>query len=532
MGSKLMNNNIDKREENELQKETQSKSTPVPQIKSKLGPRENDLRQDPETPQKELPEGLRGRLARVKPSRWVRFGIVSILFFLFVIWVGNPWLFLLWFLLVDIYITAFIPWNWWKSKKGATRTVMAWVDAIVYALVLVYIIFAFIGQNYKIPSSSLEKSLLVGDFLWVNKTTYGPRVPNTLLHFPLAQHTMPFFGGKSYFDKPQIGYHRLPGIRSVERGDIVVFNFPEGDTVFSRQPERRYYEEIFMLKAKGVDNPMEYIAKNKEFYGDIIVRPVDRRENYVKRTIGLPGERLRIKNDTIYINGKAIDFPDNVQFNYIIPVKQAIPDDRWLALGVRREDHGVAPLEGLEMNGMKYYTVPLTAEMKKQVEHWPEVAGPLLKENVAGFYFMGNVWPLGNQWDWTRSDTDEFWIPKRGSTIHLTLQNLPLYRRAIETYEGNKVEIKNNKIYINGKENPYYTFKLDYYWMMGDNRDRSLDSRYFGLVPEDHIVGTPERILISIDEERPMLDANKVRWNRIFANPNPDRAKASEKNWK
>ena len=472
------------------------------------------------------------RIRQVKTTRWIRFTIVSILFFLLVIWIGNPWLGLVWLLLVDIYITAYIPWTWWREKKGPLRTVMGWVDAIIYALVLVYIIFAFIGQNYKIPSSSLEKSLLVGDFLWVNKTTYGPRVPNTPLHFPLAQHTMPIIGGKSYIETPQLAYNRLPGLRQVERGDIVVFNFPEGDTVLSKMPEADYYMVKQGLLERGIDNPLEFITLNKAQFGDIIVRPVDRRENYVKRVIGLPGDRLQLRNDTVVINGAPIGFADHVQFNYIIPVSTPIPDDRWLELGVRREDHGPAPVQGPELSGAMYYTVPLTAEMKKIVEGWPEVSGPLQKENIAGFYEIGNVWPLGNDWGWTRANTEEFWIPKRGKTLHLTLNNLPLYRRAIETYEGNTVEVKDGKIYINGNDNPYYTFKLDYYWMMGDNRDRSLDSRYFGLVPEDHIVGTPERILISIDEERPLFDSKKIRWDRILANPNPDKGKAAEKNWK
>ena len=468
-------------------------------------------------------DDLRRRLSEVKTTRWVRFAIVSVLFFLLVIWIGQPWLALIWLLLVDIYITSYIPWGWWKKRKGATRLVMSWVDAIVYALVLVYIIFAVLGQQYKIPSSSLEKSLLVGDFLWVNKATYGPRMPNTPLHFPLAHHTLPIVGGKAYIEHPQLPYYRLPGLREVERGDIVVFNFPEGDTVLSRMPEVDYYMIAHSLRQRGIDKPLEYIQFNKAQFGDIIVRPVDMRENYVKRVIGLPGDRLQLTDDTIRINGAPIANAANVQFNYIIPVSSTISDEKWLELGVRREDHGIAPVQGHELDGQPYYTVPLTSAMKKVVETWPEVAGPLLKENEAGFYEIGNVWPLGNGWEWTRSNTDEFWIPKRGKTLHLTLDNLPLYRRAIETYEGNTVEVRDGRIYINGVDNPYYTFRMDYYWMMGDNRDRSLDSRYFGLVPEDHIIGTPMRIMISIDEERPWLDVNKIRWNRILSNPNPDK---------
>ena len=288
------------------------------------------------------------------------------------------------------------------------------------------------------------------------------------------------------------------------------------------------------MRRQGIEDPLAYIKTNPAQFGEIVVRPVDRRENYVKRVIGLPGDRLKIQSDTIFINGNAIGFADNVQFNYLIPVSGTISDDRWKELGVRAEDHGAAPVDGTEIAGLGYrfYTVPLTQAMKKEVETWPEVLGPLVKENESGIYDTGNVWPLGTDWRWTRSDTDEFWIPKRGKTLHLTLQNLPLYRRAIETYEGNTVEVKNGKIYVNGVDNPYYTFRMDYFWMMGDNRDRSLDSRYFGLVPEDHVVGTPFRILISIDEERGLLESGKIRWNRILANPNPDKAQSEEKHWK
>ena len=479
------------------------------------------------SPDADTPKGfaadLKSRLSKVKPTRWVRFGIVTLLLLLFVIWLGNPWVFLVWLLLADIYITQYIPWSWWKDKKGPTRTFMAWVDAIVYALVLVYIIFAFIGQNYTIPSSSLEKSLLVGDYLWVNKTVYGPRVPNTPLHFPLAHHTMPLIGGKSYIDNPQLPYHRLPGLRGVEHGDIVVFNFPEGDTVLANYPQQDYYIILNELAKSGIENPRAYIAARPAQFGEIIVRPVDRRENYVKRAIGMPGDRLQLRHDTVFINGKAMPFAENVQFNYIVPVKEPISLEKWQSIEVRAEDHGTAPVDDPRVAPWKFYSVPLTAEMKKVVESWPEVAGPLVKENLSGFYDTGNVWPLGNRWGWTRSDTDEFWIPKRGTTLHLTLENLPLYRRAITAYEGNTLEVKEDgTIVINGKPTEYYTFKYDYYWMMGDNRDRSLDSRYFGLVPEDHIVGQPMMVLVSFDQEKGLFDG-KIRFDRILKNANPDK---------
>lgn len=464
---------------------------------------------------------LSDRLSKVRPTRWVRFGLVSAVFFLWVIWMGNPWLLLIWLLLCDIYITQYIPWSWWKKTKEPVRTVCSWLDAIIYALVLVYFIFAFIGQNYKIPSSSLEKSLLVGDYLWVNKTIYGPRVPQTPLHFPLAQHTLPLLNCKSYIDNPQLEYHRLAGLRKIERGDIVVFNYPNGDTVATKIQNPDYYQICHELANRGVDDPKAYIASNKAMFGDVVVRPVDRRENYVKRAVGLPGERLKIKDDVIYINGQPIEDAENVQYNYVIPVKGIISDDKWQSIGVRAEDHGSAPVavEGIPFN---FYDVPLTKEAKAIVETWPEVDGELIKESKTGFYDLGGMFPLGNTYGWTRPDMGELWIPKKGSTLHLTLDNLPIYRRAISVYEGNDLQVMDGEIYINGKKTDHYTFKMDYYWMQGDNRDRSADSRYWGFVPEDHIVGSPMFILASFDEERGLFDG-KIRWNRILRNANPDK---------
>lgn len=483
-------------------------------------------------PEDSVPEGgkpaggfvadFKRRLSEVKTTRWVRFSIVSIVFLLWVVWMGNPWLALLWFLLLDIYITGYIPFTWWKKKEGVTRSVMAWVDAIVYALVLVYFIFAFIGQNYQIPSSSLEKSLLVGDYLWVNKTIYGPRVPQTPVHFPLAQHTLPVVGVKSYLDNPQLPYHRLKGIRSIERGDIVVFNYPQGDTVCLKVQNPDYYQIVDELTRRGIPDPRQYIAQNAGQFGEIVWRPVDRRENYVKRAIGLPGERLSIKDDVIYIDGKRIAEPENVQYNYIIPVKGVIPDEKWDEVEVRKDDHGTAPVTN-EYTGETFYDVPLTAKAKSIVEKWPEVTGPLVKESKSGFFDLGGVFPTNGRYGWTRPDMGEIWIPKRGKTLHLTLNNLPIYRRCIETYEGNTVEVKDGKIFINGHPSDYYTFKMDYYWMMGDNRDRSADSRYWGFVPEDHVVGSPVFVLISFDEEKGFTEG-KIRWNRIFKDANEDKS--------
>ena len=498
--------------------------TPKPQPKYAAGGAQDSLRPRPVR----YDRSFKGRLRSVRPSRWVRFGIVSVIFFAWVILMGNPWLALLWLLLVDIYITGYIPFNWWKSKTGATRKVMAWVDAIVYALVLIYFIFAFIGQQYEIPSSSLEKSLLVGDRLWVDKTKYGARVPQTPIHFPLAQHTMPFTTDvKSYIENPQLEYHRMPGQRSVERGDIVVFNYPQGDTVGLKMGNQDYYMTVEQLRSQGISDPKAYMEANPQIFGEIVWRPVDRRENYVKRAIGLPGERLKIVDDIVYINGKRIAEPENVQYNYIIPVKGEIPVEKWMSIGVRLEDLGGQPMHN-QRDGYTFYDVPLTKAMRDEVRTWPQVISTLKRESETDLMMaLDGVWPIKADYKWTRTNMGEFWIPQRGVTLKLTLNNLPLYERAIRVYEGNDLQVKDGKIYINGQQTDYYTFKMDYYWMMGDNRDRSADSRYWGLVPEDHIVGSPVFIIASFDQDRSFLDG-KIRWNRILRNPNPDK---SEGKW-
>ena len=469
-------------------------------------------------------KSFRERISEIKTTRWIRFGIVSLIFFLWVIWMGNPWLALIWLLLVDIYITGYIPWGWWKNTKGATRMVMGWVDAIIYALILVYFIFAFIGQNYMIPSSSLEKSLLVGDYLWVNKSLYGPRVPQTPLHFPLEQHTLPILNTKSYIEHPQLKYHRLPGLREIKRGDIVVFNYPQGDTVTLKIQNPDYYQISYELLSNGVKDPKAYIEANPDVFGEIVYRPVDRRENYVKRAIGLPGERLRITHDTVFINGAPIAEPTNVQFNYIIPVSASVPAYRWEELGVSQDDYSQAAVRN-DLTGTLYYNLPLTYAMKAEVEKWPEVNGEILTEAQTGMYDLSaGIFPLGNQYGWSRPDMGEFWIPKRGATLHLTMENLPIYERAIRVYEGNDLEVKDGKIFINGEPADYYTFKMNYYWMMGDNRDRSADSRYWGFVPEDHIVGAPMFVFASFDKDKSLFDG-KIRWNRILKSANPDSGK-------
>jgi len=459
---------------------------------------------------------LKQRLARVKTTRWIRFGIVAAIYVGWTIWMGNPWLLLGLLLLGDIYLTQFLPWGAWKGlKNGALRTVMSWIDAIVYALVLVYFLFLFVGQNYQIPSSSLEKTLLTGDFLWVNKIVYGPRVPQTPLHFPLSQNTLPFFNCKSYIEKPQLAYHRLKGLREIERGDIVVFNFPAGDTVALKCPNPDYYT---LVAEKG----REAVWNNPQVYGKVVYRPVDRRDNYVKRCLGLPGEILSIEDGIVNIDGIPIDEPANVQYKYLIVTNGTpITDMQFDALGVSVDDRNG--------NG-NVYEIPLTAAMVKEISSLPNVTqvermtDQFYQENAPDFYAydVQMTHPTGVNRGWTHNNYGPVTIPSRDLTIDLTDENVDLYRRCICNYEGNTLVKEGEQWLLNGEPAEQYTFKMNYYWMMGDNRDNSLDSRYWGFVPEDHIVGTPVVILISFDKDHSLFNGG-IRWNRIFKKPNPDK---------
>ncbi len=477
---------------------------------------------------KNFKEDFAERLRATGKTRWIRFTIVSVIFFLWVAWLGNWWVALAWFLLFDIYITGYIPLTWWKkSKNPVVRSIMSWVDAILYALVLVYFVFTFIGQNYQIPSSSLEKSLLVGDYLWVNKMAYGPRVPNTPVHFPLVQNTFPIINTKSYLDNPQWKYHRLAGLGKVRRGDIVVFNFPAGDTVALKVQNPDYYT---LSRMYGRDN----VRNNPQTFGEVIYRPVDRRENYVKRAVGLPGERLKIVDGVIFINGKPIPQPENVQFNYYYQfANPADAEKTWETLGISLDDRHRVPVTPEDIEALRslgftvnpdgtvppVFVSPLTPAMVKTLETDKGVCKVMKMPATEGEM----LYPAGEADSWTRADYGEIWIPKKGTRLRLTPKAWNIYGRVIRDYEGNHdATLRDGKVYIGGKPQDTYTFKMDYYFMMGDNRDNSLDSRYWGFVPEDHIVGRPERVLISFDKDHSLFNGG-IRWNRVLRDANPDK---------
>ena len=469
--------------------------------------------------------------AKINPRvQWAKFIAVMVCYLLFLFWVGSWWGLIIVPFIYDVYISKKIKWQWWKDAEGPTRFIMGWVDALVFALVAVYFINLFFFQNFVIPSSSLEKSLLTGDYLFVSKLSYGPRIPETPLTMPLTQHTLPVVNTKSYLDWPHWDYRRVKGLGNVKLNDIVVFNYPAGDSLCSADAyqEQDYYALCSyigksLMTAQGFQqpnlkamNPIEqrnylekviamgrkYIRNNPGEYGEVITRPTDRRENYVKRCVGLPGQTLQIKNRIVYLDGKPNKEPDNVQYTYYVKLKSQMPTELMDELGISNED-----MASLNQNGY----LPLTKKAAQALAKHKELVASIRLNTDAQ---TGDLYPLDAYTGWTRDNYGPIWIPKKGATVQLNMKNIAIYERPIQVYEHNDLKVKNGQIYINGRLAHTYTFKMNYYWMMGDNRHNSADSRYWGFVPEDHVVGKPIFIWWSHNPDHPGFSG--IRWHCLF----------------
>ena len=436
-------------------------------------------------------------------NKWVRFSFWAVLYILWVIWLGNYWWLFGLVPIFDGHITNKVKWLFWKKeyKEGEKRNVLLdWLDAVIFAVVVVTFINTFFFQAFKIPSSSMESSLYTGDHLFVSKLAYGPRMPQTPLTIPFTHNVL---GSKeSYSTLIQSDYRRLKGFGSVKTGDYVVFGFPHGDTVLVQAPAEDYYR---LARIYGKD----FVTSN---FGPIKVRPSDKKDHYVKRCVAIAGDTLEIVNGQVYVNSQAQENWPGVQNSYtVITNGQKINPKNLEKLGLNTSELMYDPsLPG-------YRAMPLTAEMIEIVKSYSTV--DTLMQNIDTYpadypdsYLT--IFPFTSEFKWTRDNFGPIWIPSKGSQIELTMENLPLYERIITSYEGHDLQVKDGVIYIDGEEANSYTFAQDYYFMMGDNRHNSLDSRYWGFVPEDHIVGKPALIWLSIDRNRKF--PNNIRWRRFF----------------
>ena len=377
------------------------------------------------------------------------------------------------------------------KKKSKSRE---WADAIVFAVVAATIIRVFFIEAYTIPSGSMEKSLLVGDFLFVSKINYGARIPMTPVAFPFAHHTMPITNTKAYWDGVQWKYRRLPGFQDIKRNDVVVFNFPEGDTVALEAQDDNYYQMLLRGDTReGIRSRLT-----------VVDRPVDKRENFIKRCIAIAGDTVSMKNGLVSVNGKAEPLVGTGGFGYNVEFTTADVNVKLF------EDMGFKTAVTALPNIYRFEGTPdLIKELKKS----PYVKA-VTEELTPADYYDVSIFPHDRNRGWNLDNYGPIVVPKAGLTVNLDSASMLIYERSIRIYEGNKLEKVGTDWILNGKKATTYTFKMNYYWMMGDNRHQSADSRYWGFVPEDHIVGKALFIWMSLDSEGSFL--NKIRWNRIF----------------
>lgn len=412
-----------------------------------------------------------------KSFKVVMFILFTILWSLFVYLIDGEWLYFFPLIVGDVLFWETINWQFWKKKekkkKKEKSEIKSWFNAILFAVVAATILRTFLIEAYTIPTSSMEKSLLIGDFLFVSKVSYGPRVPMTPIAFPLVHHTLPFTKKTpAYLKWIQLNYYRMKGLRDVERNDCVVFNYPADDAL---HPER----------------------------------PIDKKENYIKRCVGIPGDVIEIKNTDLYVNGEPQTISEKMrnQFRYFVKTDGTLFSERTLnkyniyegQILSRNGDYELI-LNDESLAAIKRFTYVKKVE-KIVIDKGVKVNSPEL------------IFPEDN-FNWNLDNFGPLKIPQAGSQVDISADNVELYRRIIETYENNKLEIVDGEIYINDKLASTYTFKMDYYWMMGDNRHNSLDSRYWGFVPEDHVVGKALFIWMSWDKNKNGI--NKIRWNRLF----------------
>ena len=407
-----------------------------------------------------------------KSFKIISFILATIIWCVFVYSIEGEWLYFVPLIAGDILFWETISWQFWKKKEKkkpkSKSEFRSWIDAIGFAIIAATILRTFLIEAYTIPTSSMEKSMLIGDFLFVSKVAYGPRVPMTPIAVPLVHHTVPFFGIKSYSESLKFPYHRMKGLGKIKRNDCVVFNWP----------------------------------------AEKLGRPIDKKENYVKRCVGMPGDILELTESELLVNGTAQELVKGVKNQWHYKLKT---NGTGLNPNILREKYDIT--EGGRGRNRNEYNLSLTNENRDALASFSNISSIKRKVEKKGV-FANYIFPHNENYAWNIDNFGPIKIPEAGAKVDLTITNLLIYKDIIERYENNKLEIIDNQIYINDKLSENYIFKMNYYWMMGDNRHNSADSRFWGFVPENHIVGKALFIWMSWDKNAKGL--KKVRWNRLF----------------
>lgn len=433
-------------------------------------------------------------------NKYFRLAIASSLYILWVLWIGNYWFFLELIIIADSILTKFVNWRFWRKRNihnNKLKIVVELIDSVIIALFLVVFVRLFFLETYSIPTSSMEKTLNIGDYLLVSKLRYGPRMPMTLFY---SHERNSIHKEKHYFTLARwfnFPYCRLEGFSNIKNFDVIVFNYPEGDTILKNHPEKSYYQVNRQFGSS-------FIHRNFQ----TSYRPIDKRDNYIKRVIGLPGDSIQIIHDLAFINGKLEQSIPGIEFNYSVKTSGTESDTSlFQKIGISLYD----------VNFNRYnsiYSVPLTKKMFRTIVDSSYFKAISRYENIDPASVNNQIFPFDKRYLWTEDNFGPLTVPGKNKTIHLTIGNLPLYQRIICNYEGNKLRVTNDSIYINDSLASSYTFKMNYYFVLGDNRHNSNDSRYWGFVPEDHIIGKAFFIWFSQDKNKKW--PSNIRWNKMF----------------